>query len=263
MALSLTAEFAPGETVALRPDLALPDWSLLTDRAGREALAAAMAVAGRRERWAGLDAAEDAVRRTVLLGFAAFGAPPSVTEIAASTGLDRDAVRAALARLAGRDIIVLDADGRLAAAYPFSAEPTPHRVTLARFGTTVHALCAIDALGIGGMLGADTLVESRCAETGAPVTVRTQDRGFALAALAPADAVVWYGLAYAGGCAARSGCALKLFFRDEAALASWRARNGGHPGYRLSVPVAFRLALALFAPMLGGQVAETTTKVSL
>jgi alkylmercury lyase len=264
MALSLTAAFAPGETVALRPDLVLPDWSLLTDRAGREALAAAMAVAGRRARWAALDDAEDAVRRSVLLGFAAFGTPPSVMEITASTGLDADAVRAALARLADRDLIVLDEDGRIAAAYPFSAAPTPHRVMLARFGTTVHALCAIDALGIGGMLGADTLIESRCAETGAPVTVRTHDAGFALAELAPADAVVWYGIAYAGGCAARSGCALKLFFGSDADLASWRARHRDHPGYRLSVPAALQLALALFAPMLGGaQPAATATTVSL
>jgi hypothetical protein len=42
-----------------------------------------------------------------------------------------------------------------------------------------------------------------------------------------------------------------------------RARNAGHPGYRLCVPVALHLGLALFAPMLGGQAAETTTKVSL
>lgn len=263
MALSLTAEFAPGETVALRPDLALPDWTLLTDRAGREALAAAMAVAGRRERWAAVDDAEDAVRRTVLLGFAAFGAPPSVMEIAASTGLDRDAVHTALARLAGRDIVVLDDVGAIAAAYPFSAEATPHRVTLAHFGTTVHALCAVDALGIGGMLGADTLIESRCAASGAPVTLRTEDHGHTLAKLAPTDAVIWYGIAHAGGCAARSGCALKLFFRSEADLVAWRTRNGEHPGYRLSAPVALQLALALFAPMLGGgQRANTATTVS-
>lgn len=263
MALSLTAEFAPGERVALRPDLALPDWSVLTDRTGREALAAAMAAAGRRERWAALDDAEDAVRRAVLLGFAASGIPPSEKEIAASTGLGRDAVGAALARLAGRDIVVLDEHRCIAAAYPFSTEPTPHRVTLARFGTAVHALCAIDALGMGGMLGVDTVIESCCAETGTPVTVRTKDRGFALAELAPAGTVVWYGITYAGGCAARSGCALKLFFRDEAALAAWRARNRDHLGYRLSPPVALQLGLALFAPMLGCQAAETTTKVSL
>jgi hypothetical protein len=264
MALPLSAEFAPGERVALRPDLALPDWTLLTDRAGREALAAAMAVAGRRGRWAALDDTEDAVRRTVLLGFAAFGAPPSVTEIAASIGLDAEAVCAALARLAGRDILVLDADGAIAAAYPFSAEPTPHRVALARFGTTVYALCAIDALGTGAMLGADTLIESRCAASGAQVTVRTRDHGHALAEVTPADAVVWYGLAYAGGCAARSGCALKLFFRNDTELASWRGRNSGHPGCRLTVPVALQLALALFAPMLGGgQRADTATTVSL
>ncbi|WP_439580545.1 alkylmercury lyase family protein [Elioraea sp.] len=264
MALPLSADFAPGETVALRPDLALPDWTLLTDPSAREALAAAMAVAGRRDRWAGLDVAEDAVRRTVLLGFAAFGVPPSVTEIAASIGLDAEAVHAALARLAGRDILVLDADGAIAAAYPFSAEPTPHRVTLARFGTTVYALCAIDALGIGAMLGADTLIESRCAASGAPVTLRTQDHGRTLAELAPADAVIWYGIAHAGGCAARSGCALKLFFRSEADLVAWRARNDEHPGYRLSVPIALQLALALFAPMIGGgQRADTATTVSL
>jgi hypothetical protein len=48
---------------------------VLTDRTGREAPATAMAVAGWRARWAAPDAAEDAVRRTVLLGFAGFGVP--------------------------------------------------------------------------------------------------------------------------------------------------------------------------------------------
>lgn len=263
MALPLSAAFAVGETVSLRPGLALPDWSVLTDPAGRAALAASMALAGRRARWAALDEAEDAVRRSVLLGFAAFGVPPSVTEIAASTGLAADAVCSALAQLARRDLVVLDEAGAIAAAYPFSAAPTPHRVTLARFGTAVHALCAIDALGIGGMLGVDIVIESRCAESGTAVAVRTRDRGVALAAVTPQDTMVWYGLSYAGGCAARSGCALKLFFRDEAALAAWRARTRDHPGYRLSLPVALQLGLALFAPMLGRQAAETTTKVSL
>lgn len=263
MALPLSVDLAPGETVALRPGLVVPDWSLLPDPTGREALAAAMTVAGRRERWAGLDAAEDAVRRAVLLGFAASGAPPLSTELAASTDLATDAVRTALVRLARRDIVVLGEDGRIAAAYPFSAAPTPHRVTLTRSGTAVYALCAIDALGLGAMLGAETVIESRCTGSGATVTIATQDRGFALAARAPADVVVWYGISYAGGCAARSGCALKLFFRSEADLGSWRSRNGDHPGYPLDMPVGLQIGLALFAPMLGGQAADTATKVSL
>jgi hypothetical protein len=238
-----------GESFALRPGVAMPDWSLVPDTAGRTALAASMAVAGRRQRWSGLDAAEDALWQAVLRGFIANGQPPGPAGLAAASGLAEEALPARLQSLRDRDLLVLDAAGRITAAYPFSTLPTPHRVTLQGAARPVHALCAIDALGAGGMAGRDSTIESTCAECGTRIRIIT--RGHGLAATSPRDAVVWSGIRYAGGCAASSGCALKLFFCSDRHLDAWRARQDPDgPGYRLPVAVAQQVGLALFVPML-------------
>jgi hypothetical protein len=244
--------FAEGETIALRPDLSLPDWSVLHDATARAALAASMAIAGRRAKWAGLDAAEDALRRAVLRHFAAEGTAPALADLAASTSLPEDGVQAALRTLHRRDLLVLDPSGtRLRSCYPFSAEPTPHLLLLEGSTQPLHALCAIDALGTGGMLGAATEIRSRCPHCAAPITIRTCDSGRKLGDVAPREAVVWSGTRYASGCAASSGCVVKLFFCSDAHLAAWRAAaDPAGPGYRLTVPGAMQIGLALFGPML-------------
>jgi len=239
----------PGESFALRPGVAMPDWSLVPDPAGREALSASMAVAGRRQRWSGLDAAEDALWQAVLQGFIATGQPPGPAGLATASGVDDAALPPRLQSLRDRDLLVLDAAGRITAAYPFSALPTPHRVTLEGAARPVHALCAIDALGAGGMAGRDSTIESSCAECGAGIRIAT--RGHGLATTSPRMAVVWSGIRYAGGCAATSGCALKPFLCSDAHLDAWRARQDPDgPGYRLPVAVAQQVGLALFVPML-------------
>jgi hypothetical protein len=48
---------------------------------------------------------------------------------------------------------------------PFAAGVTAHRVSVAN-GPTVSANCAVDALGIGAMLGRDTDVRSADSLTG-------------------------------------------------------------------------------------------------
>jgi hypothetical protein len=78
---------------------------------------------------------------------------------------------AALAELNHADLIVLDPNGGLLAAYPFSAAPTPRRLALAT-GTSVHAMCAIDALGASAMLGQPVTVTSAQPGTGQQVTVK-------------------------------------------------------------------------------------------
>lgn len=242
--------FAPGETIALRPGVALPDWSLAPDPLAREALAASMAVAGRRERWAGLTPAEDTVWQAVLRRLASHGDAPA-TALAEATGHPTTELAALLQGLCRRDLLVLDAAGEVTAAYPFSALPTPHRVALGNAARPVHALCAIDALGAGGMLGLDSVIHSRCAGCGAAIALRTRDGGRALAGAGPATALAWSGIRYAGGCAATSGCALKPFLCSEAHLEAWRARTDpGGTGYRLRLAAALQAGLALFVPML-------------
>lgn len=242
---------APPDAFLLRPGVAMPAWSFVTDPAAREALSASMAVAGRARKWSGLSAVEDQVWQAVLSGFARSGQAPDVTRLAAATDLDASAVAPVLRALQRRDLIVLDAGGAaVTAAYPFCAWDTGHRVRLDGMAA-VHSLCAIDALGAGAMLGCDALIESSCRGCGAPIRIETRDRGHALGPVAPGTAVVWSGMKYAGGCAATSGCTAKAFFCSDEHLAAWRERaEPGGAGFRLSMEAALQVGKALFVPML-------------
>lgn len=242
---------AVGQAFALRPGVLMPDWSLVTGPTAREALAASMVSARRAEKWSGLDAAEDRVWRAVLHGFARSGAAPETARLATGTGLDGPAVAGVLRALRRRDLVVLDERGTtVTAAYPFSARETGHRVRLDGLAA-VHALCAIDALGMGAMLGCDTAIESSCPECGMPIRITTRDKGRALASATPATAAVWAGIRYADGCGATSGCTVKLFFCSDEHLAAWRQRvDPGGAGFQLSVEAALQVGKGLFVPML-------------
>lgn len=245
--------FAEGETVLLCPGLRVPDWSLVADPAARAALAAAMAVSGRRERWAGLDGDEHRLWQAVLRGFAATGRAPPIAALAAASGIATRSVPGRLESLRRRDLVVLAEDGRVAAAYPFCERRTPHRVMFAAPGGApeVFALCAIDALGIGAMLGRATVVASTCAECARAVRIATGARGRALDRVDPEGAAVWSGIRYAGGCAATSGCAVKLFFCSAEHLDAWRTRTEPDgAGFRLTIGAALQVGAALFGPML-------------
>jgi mercuric reductase len=146
---------------------------------------------------------------------------------------------------------VLDEAGAsVTAAYPFCSWPTEHWVSAAG-GRRVSSLCAIDALGAGAMLGEATLVESACRSCGAPIRIATREQGHALASATPEPAVVWYGVHYAGGCSATSGCTLKSFFCTREHLARWRAAEGhGGTGFVLSLEAALEIGRAIFQPLL-------------
>src|SRR2546429_451183 len=73
--------------------------------------------------------------------------PADVAEAAARANVDPVA---ALQSLAEDDLVAVDDEGRLVAAYPFSPTPTDHVVQAG--GVRVYAMCAIDALGIPAML---------------------------------------------------------------------------------------------------------------
>ncbi len=98
-----------------------------------------------------------ALYRALLPSFAATGAPPPLDDAAAGAGLTPDRARTALDELAAADLITLAADGTVAGAFPLSARPTRHRVQV-QDGPVLHAMCAVDALGVPAMLGRLALV---------------------------------------------------------------------------------------------------------
>jgi hypothetical protein len=210
-----------------------------------------LAVAGRYDKWTGLDDQEDRVWRAVLAEFAAAGRAPDVAKLASMTRLAPRTVDGVLDRLRARDLVLrANESGAITVAYPFCEWSTGHRVRWD--GQAVEALCAIDALGMGAMLGRDTVVEAGCRHCGEPIRVATRQHGTEIAAVAPEATIVWAGIAYAGNCGATSGCKLKVFFCCDEHLQAWRAAAPAHsPGFRLSVDEAHQVGRAIFARCCG------------
>ena len=240
---------APME-VTIRPGVTFPDWSAVSSPRVRDTLNAIFEAFGIARCWDSYGADEDRVRRSILEAYGRDGRAPTPQALARETGLAGDDVRKLLASLKKRDLITLDETGeRVSGAYPLTDRITGHRVRLA--GQTINAMCAIDALGAGGMYGKDVAIESACRACGAEIHASTRGDGRVLATVSPDSAVVWSGIEYEDGCAASSLCTVIAFFCSDRCLESWRDRE--HPdtkGYRLSIDEAMQAGLAIFSPML-------------
>ena len=236
----------------VRPGVTFPDWAAVTSPQAREAVLAICEAIGIENMWRDHTPAEDNVRTTLLRLYAEQGGAPAIADLARHLGVSESTIRPMLASLEARDLVVLDADGeRIIGAYPWTDRVTEHRVSLA--ARSLHALCAIDALGAGAMYRSDVQISSRGRACGAPVTIATCDRGRALAEVQPGSAVVWSGIRQTDGCAAGSICTIIAFFCADAHLAAWRAEH--HPettGFRLSIDEALQTGRAIFGPSLAG-----------
>lgn len=131
------------------------------------------------------------VHLAVLAAFIADGQPPlpaALDRLARAYGGEPGPVRA---ELAGADVVAFTADGEIRAAYPFSAAPAPIRVSWAG-GPQVHAMCAIDALGMSAMLGHPVTITAAEPDTGRVITVHADG---SRARWRPRTAVVFAGSA--------------------------------------------------------------------
>src|ERR1700733_13920122 len=86
---------------------------------------------------------------------------PSVAEIAEALRVPLRETRAALARLSESHAFMLQEDGELWRAAPFSAVPTPFPVKIGK--KSWYGNCIWDALGISAMLAKDAEINSTCA----------------------------------------------------------------------------------------------------
>lgn len=235
--------------VALRPAVSWPDWGAAPSGAARAALRAIFEALGGGRSLAGYGPEEDGVLRAVLAGYVERGSAPGVRWLAQRTGLRAVEVRQLVERLAARDLLVLERNtGRIRGAYPFSGRASGQRVTIGR--RTLEAMCAVDALGVGAMLGTDTVILSSCASCGREVRIATAENGRAVKEILPAGTFVWLGLGYDGRCAQTSLCTEIVFLCSAAHWRSWRAGRGAGDGFRLSADEALRVGRAVFAPLL-------------
>jgi hypothetical protein len=92
------------------------------------------------------------------------GVTPSSARVAEKAGEPVASVLESFRRLAEERMIVLQPCGEILMAGPFSAVPTPFKVTTSTFST--YANCIWDSLGIPAMVKSDVVVETNCADCG-------------------------------------------------------------------------------------------------
>jgi len=110
-------------------------------------------------------ALDQSVRVAVYQSFVEAGNAPDVDRLSSLLGCLRSEIRASLFRLAAEYVLVLEGDQpQIRMAMPFSATPTPFRVTTAK--GQWFANCAWDSLGIPAALGADARIDTTCADCG-------------------------------------------------------------------------------------------------
>jgi hypothetical protein len=237
-------------TAEIRPGIHRPDLSVLTKPRAREAiLGRDRSRLGLVEKWnQPLEPAQDRVWRTVLELFARSGRPPHLHNISKETGLSLKNIRTLVSELQAHDLLGSDASADVVLyAYPFTGERTQHRVQLC--GQRLHAVCAIDALGVAGMFHTDVIIESCCRACAKRIEIGTVQGGKSLGHARPGDAAVWYDLAYSGRAAA-SCCPAIAFFCSDAELQHWLStQSPQRAGYRLTLDEALEVGRALFEPV--------------
>jgi hypothetical protein len=111
------------------------------------------------------------LHRQLLSIFLESGRPPRPAEwrrLASGLGLSPGE---AMRQLADADLVHTDpVTGAVTTAYPFSGVPTPHVVRVDG-APMLHAMCAIDALGVPLMVGRDAVITSVSPVTNDTITV--------------------------------------------------------------------------------------------
>jgi len=183
----------------------------------------------------------------VLAAFTATGQPPPAAEIERlirAGGGDPQQVRAELTKA---DLLAFTAGGEIRAAYPFSPAPTTIRVRWDG-GPDVHAMCAIDALGMSAMLGRPVTIIASEPDTSRAITV-TVDAG--QARWKPRTAVVFAGdTGDAGRPSADRCCGYISFFTSGRAARTWARRHPEITGTVLRRDGAIRMGVETFGALL-------------
>jgi Alkylmercury lyase len=225
----------------------VPNWTVVAAPAAKQALDSIIGHCKHQSRAERLTSEAEAVLAAILAHYGTKGCPPSLSEIAGVTATTTASVRECLDLLRQLDFVIIDPDSMaIRGAYPFTERATPHKVTFRRTGTTLMAMCAIDALGAGAMCRENAVITSTCGLCGLSISSHVEDSGMTLSALRPSSSVIWAGLGLWGECAADTVCTEFLFFCCDDHLRRWQALGDRSQGHRLSAEEAFQVGKALF-----------------
>ncbi|GMG84522.1 hypothetical protein LNKW23_37380 [Paralimibaculum aggregatum] len=236
----------PRFALTIGPNTRFPDWSAVTSPLVEAALLDLLREDRMLARWQGLGEAARDTHRAILQSFRETGRAPRLAWLAERRRLAAAAIARHLDELVARDLVVCR-QGEIEGAYPFTDRDTGHVVEIGE--VSVNAMCAIDALGIGALLGRPTLIRSRCAHCAGKLRIGTGNDGRSITGQVPPGIVVWAGVEPIHGCAADTQCRSMVFYCSAEHL---DAAQGGEPvsGYRFSTSQALEAGAAIFGPFL-------------
>lgn len=189
------------------------------------------------------------ILRYILLYFSRAGHAPTPRTIQQTFAIhDLSIVHQALDRLEAERCLYRDPNSReIVAAYPFSASPTAHVVSLPN-GHSLFAMCAVDALGIPPLLDTDATIVSTCAQcrNGIVVGVRSGQ----LQTYLPQTTQVWYIERDPQCVSALERCPHINFFCSPDHLERWQASHAPVKGHGITLVEAFEHARERFAGLL-------------
>ena len=150
----------------------------------------------------------------------------------------------ALNNVVDSKLIVLDADGNPAGAYPFTSQEREHKVSIN--AVTAHCMCALDALAVSPMFNTPTVIDSVCRETGGKIHIEQNGTTFTGGTL---DA--WFGINWGARSditCAESLCMEMMFLANETVAREWLAES---PDTReiFDLPSAVEFAAGFFVPL--------------
>jgi hypothetical protein len=150
-----------------------------------------------------------------------------------------------LTNIARHKLIVLDADGNPAGAYPFTSQEREHKVHVN--GVTVDCMCALDALSVSPMFDKPTVIDSQCRVTDAPIQLEQNGSEFSAGTVDAWFGINW-GAAATDTVCAESLCMEMIFLANEAVAREWLAESPDtHEIFDLPSAVAF--AAGFFVPL--------------
>lgn len=186
----------------------------------------------------------------LLRAFLEAGTPPhtaQLREFAMGLGLD---TTEAMKALAVADLVHTDsADGSIIVAYPLSGRSTSHTVHLEGLAP-IHAMCAIDALGIPLMAGKDGVITSSDVTIRQPIRVELKAGTWSWQ---PSSAVLVLGAS--GSCKGpiATACPLANFHISAEQATAYLAARPEVTGRVLTQDEAIEIARNEFGPLLGRQ----------
>jgi alkylmercury lyase len=153
------------------------------------------------------------------------------------------------------DLIQRLPDGTIWCAYPFSTQPTGHTVEVEGGGPPVHAMCAIDALGIPFMLHRTGVVRSADPTSGRDLVIRIDQGGNVRSE--PADPVALVARTECVGPLASSCCPLINLFGSRQLAEHFLHGRPDLSGAVLSLADAVAVARAVFEGVLNQEQAHS------